>query len=160
MKLKVLGAAVAVLVLAVVAVLLIRDGDEAKIRRVFAAVEEDVAKDGEIPMLTLALRIKSVSERVAEPCRFVFEENGQDVSISRNNFGEILAYYLRSMSKFRVSFRDLEISVQGDRADVKGTADFTGSDSVPCIGGPMVRRFQTRMSRANGKWRYTEVLAL
>ena len=158
MKLKVLIAAVAVLVLAVVAVLLIRDGDEAKIRRVFAAVEEDVAK--EIPMLTLALRIKSVSERVADPCRFVFEENEQDVSISRNNFGEILAYYLRSMSKFRVSFRDLEISVQGDRADVKGTADFTGSDSVPCIGGPMVRRFQTRMSRANGKWRYTEVLAL
>lgn len=111
-------------------------------------------------MLTLALRIKSVSERVADPCRFVFEENEQDVSISRNNFGEILAYYLRSMSKFRVSFRDLEISVQGDRADVKGSADFTGSDSVPCIGGPMVRRFQTRMSRANGKWRYTEVLAL
>lgn len=160
MKLKTLIVAAVVLVVAFVAVWLLIDNDTAKIRRVFAAVEEDVAKDGEIPMLTLALRIKSVSERVGDPCRFAFEEDGRDVSLSRKNFGEILAYYLRSMSKFRVAFKDLEISVIGDSVDVKGTADFTGSDSVPCIGGPMVRRFQTRMSKAGGKWRYTEVIAL
>lgn len=130
---------------------------EAKVRRVFAAVAQDVAKDGEMALFTQAMRIKSVSDRVAERCRFRLE-GGVELTVTRKEFGELFAYCVRDMKSLHVAFADLRVAVSGRRAEAEGAADFTGSDAVPCLGGPLRRRFSARLEEgSDGAWRFYEV---
>lgn len=156
---KVLCIVLSLLVLAAgMVVWLVWSSEEARIRRVFAAVEKDVAKDGEMALFTQAMHIKSVSDRVAQRCRFRLEA-GPEVTLTRKEFAECYAYYVRDMKSIRVAFKDLEIGVAGQQADVSGTMDFTGSDAMPYLGGPLVRRFSVQMERGDdGDWRFLDVL--
>lgn len=149
-----------ILAVAAIAFCCYMNGDRAKIRRVFASIEKMAAKEQGEAVIEGAMKSQALSRHFASRCRVKAPEFGFEAFYTREEIsGGMLA--MRSYAKtVKVEFDDLEISVEGDMAQVEGVADFSGTDTKWRVREPTRERFRAGLQKTDGAWLVREVVSL
>lgn len=153
--LRIALAAVALLVAGAVA--LSWESESTRIRKVFAAVERDLRKEGAENPVATALRVKRLTEKLAPGARITIPELGFDVAADPERIRREALYVLGSADSLRVTFDSLRVQV-ASRDSATATADVLVVGTSSEFGrGRDVRALTTRLEKDDGAWRFRSI---
>ena len=147
----------AALLVAAVSLWLFTHSERAQIKRVFADVERLAAKEQSEPVFESVARAQALSRHFKDGCQIVHLGYGLEATYSRENIAGGLLSFRSTAGKIAVTFRKLDVSVDGEVARVEGWCDYSGSDSTWHGFSPRVDSFLASLEKSDGQWRISRI---
>lgn len=150
----------AVFLIAAVVLWLFTYSEQAQIKRVFAAIEKIALKEPGESVMECAAKSQSLARYFKNGCVVVDLRHGQNnTTYSRNEIAGGLLAFRSGVAKIVVTFRDLQIGVEGDKARVEGYIDYSGTEVAWSGYESKIEKFLAHLEKIDGRWLISRIKA-
>ena len=128
-----------------------------QIKRVFADMESLAAKEPGESVMECAAKSRALARHFKDGCAIIDLGHGLKTTYSRDDIASGLLAFRSGATKIAVEFRELEITIDGQKARVEGWIDYSGTEAAWPRYVPKSEKFLSHLEKTDGQWLFSRI---